>query len=108
MAFDPAPDSWIVDWSEDGTDVTFPLGSVAYLTAADADAATGDWRMCIALLLEHTLYYYNNLAEEDRPTQVTLNASFHTDSSGDIYRTISLTAKVSTLMVGATFTPDPE
>ena len=108
MAFDPAPSSWILSWSEDGTDVTFSLASISHLTAALADASTGDWRMCIALLLEHTLYYYNNLPEGDKPTQVTLDASFHTDSSGDIYRTISLTSKVSTLMVGATFTPDPE
>ena len=73
-----------------------------------ADGSTGDWRVCIALLLEHTLDYYNNLAAEDKPTQVTLASNLFVDSEGDIYKTISLTSKITTVMVGSMFSPDPE
>ena len=108
MAFDPAPSSWIASWSEDGTDVTFPIASVNNLSAALADAATGDWRMCICLFLEHTLDYYNSLAAIDKPTQVTLSSNLFVDENGDLHKTISVTAKVTTLMVGSMFSPDPE
>jgi len=47
MAQDLKPSTWIPSWSEDGTDVTFPIASIPELTAAEADGATGDMRKCI-------------------------------------------------------------
>ena len=108
MAFDPAPSSWVTGWSEDGSDVTFPIASISNLSPSLADASTGDWRLCIALLLEHTLNYYNSLDPADQPQQVTLGSTYFVNEDGEIYRTIQLTAKVSTLMVGSTFSPDSE
>jgi len=108
MAFDPAPSSWITSWSEDGTDITFPIASIPNLSAALADAATGDWRLCICLIAEHTLNYFSSLAPADRPTQVTLASNLFVDSAGDIYKTISVTAKITAVMTGSMFTPDPE
>lgn len=41
MAFNPLPTNLIPSWSENGTNVTFPIASVPELTAAEADAVTG-------------------------------------------------------------------
>ena len=42
MAQDLKPSTWIASWSENGTNVTFPIASVPELTAAEADADTGN------------------------------------------------------------------
>ena len=73
MAFNPAPTALIAGWSEDGTDVTFPLASVPGLTAANSDAVTGDWRDILLFLVEQAFNHYNGLATADRPTKVTIS-----------------------------------
>jgi hypothetical protein len=75
MAYDAAPSTWIASWSEDGTDVTFPLASVPEMTAAEADATTGDFRKCMFALVEKWYSHYNSLATADKPTRFTLTKS---------------------------------
>jgi hypothetical protein len=67
MSFNPAPTSVIPSWSEDGTTVSFPLASVPNLSAAIADAATGDSRKVVQAMLERLYAWYTALATADRP-----------------------------------------
>lgn len=73
MAFDPAPGSWIPDWSEDGTDITVPLATFPELTAEEADAETGDIRKVVWALMQQLYEAYNETPTADRPTKWTMN-----------------------------------
>ena len=74
MAFDPKPSSWITSWSEDATSVSFDMADLLQaLTAAEADATTGDWRDCLYSLLDHSYQYYAALPVADQPTQLTIS-----------------------------------
>lgn len=67
MAFNKAPTSIWPSYSSDGTNITIPIAALDGLTAAEANASTGDWRE-IALAFSHTLYrHYYGLAAADRP-----------------------------------------
>ena len=87
MAFDAKPSSFIASWSEDGTDVTFPIASLSELTAAEADAATGDWRKVLFAVLEHAYTYYTALPSGDQPTKVVITRSTTVDASDVMTRT---------------------
>lgn len=83
MAFDATPTSWVASWSEDGTNATFPLASLSQtLTAAEADAATGDWRDIFFSIVDHTYEYYAALAAADKPGKLTLSKSGSLQSDG--------------------------
>ena len=72
MAFDKKPSTWIANWSEDGTNVTLPIASVPELSAADADATTGDIRKVVFALMEKLYAAWVATAVADRPTQMTI------------------------------------
>ena len=91
MAFDPAPSSWIYDWSEDGTDVTFPIASVSGLDSSVSDGITGDWRTCLLCLIQHSYVYYSGLGS-DKPTKLEITRSMFFDQEG--------AAKVSYTIIG--------
>lgn len=74
MAFEP-PDIF-ASWSEDGTDVTLPIASVLDLTAALADATTGDGRQ-VAWSLAKTIFDWYN-AVDPKPTGIEVK---HTPGS---------------------------
>lgn len=97
MAFNKAPTQWIASWSEDGTNVTFPLASVADLTAAEADATTGDLR-AIALRLTESLYQHiSGLATADSPAELTITRNRFEQSGSIAYRYIlTINTDVST------------
>lgn len=84
MAVDLAPASWIASWSEDGTDVTFPIASLPELTAAEADGTTGDIRKVMFALLEHLWTEWAALPAEDRPVQMTLTKSVSQNTTSGI------------------------
>ena len=90
MAWDAAPTDWIASWSEDGTDVTFPLASIDQFTAAEADASTGDSRDCILRLLDHTYDWYDGLAAADKPGKLTVRRRM-SQSGTSIRRTFTIT-----------------
>lgn len=75
MAFDKLPDSWISGLTEDGTDMTIPLASIAELTAAEADTVTGDIRKVWFALCKHMQDTWLATASADRPSKMTFSKS---------------------------------
>lgn len=96
MAFDPKPPTWLPGWSEDGTNITLPIASLPELTAAEADADTGDIRKVMYALMSKMQAVWDALPSADRPTRMTL---YHTASvdptSGIITHSFTATFKNS-------------
>lgn len=91
MAFDPKPSSWLDNWSEDGTHITLPIASLPQLTAAEADADTGDIRKVLFALCEKLWNEWNARAVADRPSQMTISKSASTSAgSGLLTHTYTL------------------
>lgn len=82
MAFNPLPTNLIPSWSENGTNVTFPIASVPELTAAEADAVTGDSRKIIYALLERICEWNSALPAADRSTKMTINKGNAIETTG--------------------------
>lgn len=87
MAFDDTPTTWIAGWSEDGTDITVPIATFAELTAAEADAATGDIRKIWYALLQHMFDAYNDTASGDRPGKWTSTRSVSVNGTTGVVTT---------------------
>ena len=91
MAFDAKPSTWIDNWSEDGTDITVPIASFPEMTAAEADATTGDIRKVLFAIAEKLYDSWNNTATADRPSQMTISKSSSTAvSTGVVTNTYTL------------------
>ena len=60
------PGDFISSWQEDGTTISFPIASLSNhnLTAANADATTGDARQTILSLCGRMFEYYNELTTQ--------------------------------------------
>ena len=84
MAFDPLPPTWIDNMSEDGTDITIPIASFPELTAAEADAATGDIRKVMWAILQKIYDSWLNTDAADRPTKMTISKTATIDTVTDI------------------------
>ena len=95
MAFNPAPTSWFTGWSEDGIDITLPITSVRELTAAEADAVSGDIRKVCFALVEEMYQQYNALATDDKPGKFTITKIASLNASTGIL-TNTYTVKVYT------------
>jgi len=97
MAFDPKPTEVIAGWSEDGTNVTFPIASVPELTAAEADAVDGDLRRVWYALLMQLHAYFSTLNTEDKPAfmNVLRFTSPPDDLTGLITRNFILEFKIN-------------
>ena len=90
MAFDPKPSSWISSFSEDGTTASFDLADLTEtLTAAEADATSGDWRDVMWALCNHTYSYYYGLATADKPTKLVVTKSAVQQSDGTLANTFT-------------------
>lgn len=65
------PSDFIAGWYEDGTNVSFPIASLAdyNLTAENADGATGDARAVMAALCSRMVAWYANL--DNQPSAAT-------------------------------------
>ena len=86
MAFDPTYrdiNSLFAGWTEDGTNITLPIASLPELTAAEADATTGDSRKVIFAIMERLRIWFRDLAAADRPTKITVTRSDFSDPSND-------------------------
>jgi hypothetical protein len=93
MAFDKKPTTWIANWSEDGTNITFPLASLDQpLTAAEADGTEGDWLDCFFSLVDHTYQHYNSLASADKPTKLTISRTGAVQPDGSLLFTYTIRA----------------
>ena len=90
------PAQWVANWSEDGTDVAFPIASIPELTAAEADGATGDMRKCIYALLAKFYAFWLTIPVADRPAMMTIYRSTSTnDVTGEITQTFQFQFKVT-------------
>jgi len=87
MAFDETPTTWITDWSEDGTDITVPISSFSELTAAEADASSGDIRKIWYAILQHMYDAYNDTASGDRPAKWTASRSISVNGTTGVMTT---------------------
>lgn len=95
MSFSPIPTSWIASWSEDGTTASFNLADLTdELTAAEADAATGDWRDIFKSIVEHTWAYFNGLATANRPAKLTITKNVEAVSSTQLKITHTIVSYV--------------
>jgi hypothetical protein len=82
------PAQWVANWSEDGTDVTFPI--------AEADGDTGDMRKCIYALLAKFYAFWLTIPVADRPAMMTIYRSTSTnDVTGEITQTFQFQFKVT-------------
>ena len=90
MAFDKTPTTHIAGWSEDGTNVTFPISSFAQLDATEADAATGDIRRIAFALAEKLFAIYAAMATADRPVNFAVRRSTSDGASGNLNRSYSI------------------
>lgn len=92
MAFDPLPPSWIDSWSEDGTTISIPLASFPEMTAAEADAATGDVRKVLYAICEKLWTEWSGRDTADLPAKMTISRSSTVNEATDaITRRYTLT-----------------
>jgi hypothetical protein len=76
MAFSSVPTLVFgASYSENGTSMTVPISAFAELTAAEADAATGDSRKMIYAMVEKFYSHYNGLAAANRPARMAITKS---------------------------------
>jgi hypothetical protein len=68
MAFVDTPTLLWPSYSSDGTNITIPIAAIDGLTAAEADATTGDWRSIMLSLISTAHRYYDGLDTADKPT----------------------------------------
>ena len=90
MAFDKTPTTWIPGWSENGTDIAIAALATAFpqMTAAEADASTGDIRKILFAICEKIWTVWSALATGDKPARMTVNrSSFVNETTGLITRT---------------------
>lgn len=77
MAFNPAPTLFFgTSYSENGTTLSIPISAIPELTAAEADAATGDSRKMIWAIIDRLCTVYNNMATADRPSKMRLQRTY--------------------------------
>jgi len=79
MAYSKVPTDWIPDWSEDATDITVPLASFPEMTAAEADAASGDIANILYAIAEKIATVWLATATADRPTMWRIGKSVTPD-----------------------------
>lgn len=72
MAYDDVPTDLFSGMSEDGTTLSIPIASIPQLTAAEADATTGDARKIVYAILRQVFDYYDGLATADKPARMTV------------------------------------
>ena len=85
MAINNVPSSWIPSWSEDGTTVSFPIASIPFLDATEADGTTGNISKVLFAILDEMFEVYNGLPTAEKPTKMTVFRSTSTnDATGTV------------------------
>ena len=84
MAYSQLPTDLFAGMSEDGTDLTIPLASVPGLSAAEADAVTGDPKEIARAMVERVFQWYSGLASVDQPVAFTAAKAVSLQTSGDM------------------------
>jgi hypothetical protein len=74
MAFNPAPTVFFgTNYSENGTTLSIPISAFPELTAAEADATTGDSRKFIYALLHRFHTTFTAIPAANRPSRMTVS-----------------------------------
>lgn len=68
MAFNKAPTAIWPSYTYSSSTLHIPLAALDGLTAANADATTGDWRAIMVAVMQTLWRHYSGLATEDQPT----------------------------------------
>ena len=78
MPFIATPTNWFPGWSEDGTSITVPITTFTELTAAEADAASGDIRKIMYAICQQAYAKNLSLPTAEKPTKMVIskNATF--------------------------------
>jgi hypothetical protein len=66
-AYRTSPEQVIPGYSSDGTSITLPIASLIGLTAAEADAVTGDWREILQAILLRAVEYHRSWTWHQQP-----------------------------------------
>lgn len=87
MSFNKAPTSLWPSYTYGSSTLNIPLAALDGLTAADADASTGDWRAIMIALMQTLFRHYSALAAADRPTALVPKApmSYNVPDSSSTY-----------------------
>jgi hypothetical protein len=80
MAWNPLPQSWFENLTDDDTDITVPIATFPALTAAELDGATGDIRKVLYAICEKAWSRWSAIATADRPTKMTIAKSSSVDT----------------------------
>jgi hypothetical protein len=99
MAWSAVPTAYMANWSEDGTDITVPIASFSELTAAEADAVTGDIRKIIFAFMQQWYTVWNGLATGDKSTKMTMQKNDTLLSNGNINRQFIVTFQIQPLTI---------
>lgn len=92
MSFSAVPTDHIAGYSSDGTNITIPIASLPELTAAEANASTGDIRKILYALACKAYDIYNTLAVANRPAEMVVAKNTQvTDADGSA--TVSVTQR---------------
>jgi len=84
MPFDPKPSTWLANWSEDGTNITVPIATFLEMTAAEADATTGDIRKVLFAVCEALHAKWLATPAADRPVRMTISKNSTVNSATGI------------------------
>ncbi len=84
MPFDPKPSTWLANWSEDGTNITVPIATFAEMTAAEADATTGDIRKVLFAVCEALYAQWLATPAADRPTRMRITKTSVVDNTSGV------------------------
>ena len=71
---DPRPTDFFSNYASDGVNITIPIADIAGLTAAEADAATGNAAELLHKLLQSVGATIESAAEADRPPTMVYTA----------------------------------
>lgn len=88
MAFDAKPNTWIANWSEDATNITIPLASFPKMTAAEADATSGDIRKVLFAIADKLYDTWANTDAADRPAKMVLTKTKAVDVATNLVTSI--------------------
>lgn len=87
MAFNKAPTTLWPSYTYSDSTLHIPLAALDGLSAANADASTGDWRAIMIAILQTQFRHYLALAAADRPTALVPKApaSYNVPDSSTTY-----------------------
>ena len=83
MAMNLAPSHWLENYSADSSGIKIPLASLPGLSAAEANASTGDIRKVARAIIAALHAAFLAEAEADRPAQMQLSRYTSVDEEND-------------------------